>query len=163
MEQRIRDFEQVWNTRLPLLAHMTQVELLEFIPRPLLVRQTNYHHLLPEAMLARWFAADSVEQDAIMMEYAAEAPFSDIDNDDLELLFPKSPMEYAAEAPFSDIDNDDLELLFPKSPKNYDIAYDEDGEWSYYNGTWYLLHPDGRHPLDYPRLDDYDDPADLFN
>ena len=138
MEQRIRDFEQVWNTRLPLLAHMTQVELLEFIPRPLLVRQTNYHHLLPEAMLARWFAADSVEQDAIMMEYAAEAPFSDIDNDDLE-------------------------LLFPKSPKNYDIAYDEDGEWSYYNGTWYLLHPDGRHPLDYPRLDDYDDPADLFN
>lgn len=136
MEQRIREFEQVWNTRLPLLAHLTPLELLEFIPRPLLVRQTNRHHLLPDAMLARWFAADSVEQDAIM-EY------------------------HATQVPFSDIDNDDLELLFPKSPKNYDNAYDEDGEWSYYNGRWYLLHPDGSHPLDYPRLDDYDDPRDI--
>ena len=60
--------------------------------------------------------------------------------------------------PFSDIDNDDLHLLFPK---NYDISYDEDGEWSYYNGVWYLALPAGNNPLDYPPIDDYDDPRDL--
>jgi hypothetical protein len=63
--------------------------------------------------------------------------------------------------PFSGIDNDDLNELFPKTPKNYDIAYDEDGEWSYYRGEWLLSCPAGHNPLDYPMIDDYDSLSDL--
>ena len=62
-----------------------------------------------------------------------------------------------ADAPLVD---DDLHELFQKNPKNYDIAYDEDGEWSYYRGEWLLSCPAGYNPLDYPLIDDYDDPLD---
>ena len=66
-----------------------------------------------------------------------------------------------AAMPFSDIDNYDFRELFPKNPKNYDIAYDEeDGEWSYHRGEWLLSCPAGHNPLDYPLIDDYDDPRD---
>jgi len=121
----------------------------------------------------------------------AALPFSEIDNDDFKQLFEKTPdygftekeFDNAVEwfnlnfykmfrfpappritdntMPFSDIDNDDLNELFPKNPKNYDIAYDEDGEWSYYRGEWLLSCPAGHNPLDYPMYDDYDDPADI--
>jgi hypothetical protein len=120
----------------------------------------------------------------------AAMPFSDIDNDDFKQLFEKTPDYGFTEAefdaavewfdlnfytefrfpappritsnmPFSDIDNDDLHELFPKNPKNYDIAYDEDGEWSYYRGEWLLSCPAGHNPLDYPMYDDYDDPRDI--
>ena len=121
----------------------------------------------------------------------AALPFSDIDNDDFKQLFEKEPDYGFTEAefdaavdwfdlnfykmfkfpappritdktmPFSDIDNDDLHELFPKTPKNYDIAYDEDGEWSYYRGEWLLSCPAGHNPLDYPMYDDYDDPRDI--
>ena len=122
----------------------------------------------------------------------AAMPFSDIDNDDFKELFEKTPDYGFTEAefdaavdwfnidfynqfkfpappalpciamPFSDIDNDDLTELFPKNPKNYDIAYDEDGEWSYYRGEWLLSCPAGYNPLDYPLIDDYDDPRDIY-
>ena len=118
----------------------------------------------------------------------ATMPFSDIDNDELKQLFEtpdygftEAEFDAAVEwfnldffnqfkfpappritdAPFSDIDNDDLRELFPKNPKNYDIAYDQDGEWSYYRGEWLLSCPAGHNPLDYPLIDDYDDPRDL--
>ena len=116
----------------------------------------------------------------------ATMPFSDIDNDELKKLFEtpdygfteagfdaavdwfnieffkefKFPAPPRIDTPFSDIDNDDLNELFPKNPKNYDIAYDEDGEWSYYRGEWLLSCPAGHNPLDYPLYDDYDDPLD---
>jgi hypothetical protein len=121
----------------------------------------------------------------------ADMPFSDIDNDEFKQLFEKTPDYGFTEAefdaavdwfdldfykmfrfpappritdktmPFSDINNDDLNELFPKTPKNYDIAYDEDGEWSYYRGKWLLSCPAGHNPLDYPMIDDYDDPRDI--
>jgi hypothetical protein len=75
--------------------------------------------------------------------------------------FPAPPRITDNTMPFSDIDNDDLHELFPKNPKNYDIAYDEDGEWSYYRGEWLLSCPAGHNPLDYPMYDDYDDPRDI--
>ena len=119
----------------------------------------------------------------------AAMPFSDIDNDDLKQLFetpdygfteaefdaavdwfnidffkqfqfPAPPALPRIAMPFGDIDNDDLHELFPKNPKNYDIAYDEDGEWSYYRGEWLLSCPADHNPLDYPLIDDYDDPLD---
>ena len=119
----------------------------------------------------------------------ATMPFSDIDNDELKKLFetpdygfteaefdaavdwfnieffkefkfPAPPALPRIDMPFSDIDNDDLHELFQKNPKNYDIAYDEDGEWSYYRGEWLLSCPAGYNPLDYPLIDDYDDPLD---
>lgn len=121
----------------------------------------------------------------------AAMPFSDIDNDELKQLFetpdygfteaefdnavewfnldfynqfkfPAPPALPRITMPFSDIHNDDLCELFPKNPKNYDIAYDEDGEWSYYRGEWLLSSPAGHNPLDYPLINDYDDPCDLF-
>jgi hypothetical protein len=58
MDQRIRDFEPLWNARLIPL---------EFLERPALVRSTCEHWLLPEAELERWFAAPTVqERDAIL-------------------------------------------------------------------------------------------------
>ena len=126
---------------------------------------------------------------AIARKPFATMPFSDIDNDELKKLFetpdygftdaefdaavdwfnleffkefkfPAPPRITDKTMPFSDIDNDDLNELFPKNPKNYDIAYDEDGEWSYYRGEWLLSCPAGHNPLDYPLIDDYDNPLD---
>jgi len=36
--------------------------------------------------------------------------------------------------PFHELSDQDFLELFPK---NYDLAYDEDGEWVYYNGEWF--------------------------
>lgn len=94
--------------------------------------------------------------------------------------------------PFRNISDQDFYELFSR---HGDTAYDEDGEWTYLYGAWYLTaqHEKGewayvngewtfgewfylssigwkfepRHtdqvynPLDYPLIDDYDDPADL--
>ena len=138
------------------------------------------------ALLTKLYLAIASQTTAL-----ATMPFSDIDNDDFKELFEKTPDYGFTEAefdaavdwfnidfynqfkfpappalpridmPFSDIDNDDLHELFQKNPKNYDIAYDEDGEWSYYRGEWLLSCPAGYNPLDYPLIDDYDDPRDL--
>jgi hypothetical protein len=66
--------------------------------------------------------------------------------------------------PFRDLSDTELSELFAE---NYDLAYDEDGEWVFYNGEWLLAGPpldtddqDGPAPLDYP-LYDYEDPRDL--
>lgn len=66
MDQRIRDFEPLWNA----LTHLALVPL----PPPRLVRSTCEHWTLPQAELTRWFAAPTVaERDAIL---AANRTFS---------------------------------------------------------------------------------------
>jgi len=73
--------------------------------------------------------------------------------------------------PFSEIDNDALNALFPKPyfPEEYEVGYDADGnEWVHARGVWYPCVEDqdediddqDEDPLDYP-LYDYDDPRDL--
>jgi hypothetical protein len=58
MDLRIRDFEFLWNA----LFHRALVP-----PPPLLERSTCEHWTLPEAELARWFAAPTVaERDTIL-------------------------------------------------------------------------------------------------
>lgn len=74
MEQRIRDFEQMWDSRLQPPAQLVRFEFADIpiFPRPALVRQTNRHELLPAEMRERWWNADSGEiRDSIMMEYEA--------------------------------------------------------------------------------------------
>ncbi len=56
MDQRIRDFEPLWNA----LGHPALVP-----PPPRLERSTCEHWTLPEAELARWFAAPT-EREAIL-------------------------------------------------------------------------------------------------
>jgi hypothetical protein len=58
MDQRIRDFEPLWNAR------VIPLDLLP-LARPALVRSTCEHWTLPEAELARWFASP-MERDAIL-------------------------------------------------------------------------------------------------
>jgi len=58
MDQRIRDFEPLWNARVIPLDHQP-------LTRPALVRSTCEHWTLPEAELARWFASPT-ERDAIL-------------------------------------------------------------------------------------------------
>ena len=59
MDQRIRDFEPLWNA----LHHLALLPL----PPAQLVRSTCEHWTLPEAELARWFASPTVaERDAIL-------------------------------------------------------------------------------------------------
>ena len=70
--------------------------------------------------------------------------------------------------PFSEIDNDELDELFPKPyfPEEYEVGYDADGnEWVHARGVWYpcledIDQDDDEDPLDYP-LYDYEDPHDL--
>ena len=58
--------------------------------------------------------------------------------------------------PFADINDQAFLALFPKSG---DLAYDEDGEWMFYNGEWLLTGPpvDGIPYEDYGFLEDYED------
>jgi len=73
MEQRIRDFELLWNA----LFHPAFV-----LPPPPLVRSTCEHWTLPEAELARWFAAPTVaERDAILAANRTECRYSWNDQD----------------------------------------------------------------------------------
>jgi hypothetical protein len=59
MDQRIRDFEPLWNA----LDHLA----LQPLPQARLERSTCEHWTLPEAELARWFASPTVaERDAIL-------------------------------------------------------------------------------------------------
>lgn len=59
MDQRIRDFEPLWNA----LDHLA----LQPLPQARLERSTCEHWTLPEAELARWFAAPTVaERDTIL-------------------------------------------------------------------------------------------------
>jgi hypothetical protein len=74
MEQRIREFEQVWASRIPPIPVLERYEYVEppFFPPPPLQRQTNSHELLPQPMRERWWNAETaVDRDAIMMEYEA--------------------------------------------------------------------------------------------
>jgi len=58
--------------------------------------------------------------------------------------------------PFAHINDRAFLELFPKSG---DLAYDEDGEWVYFNGEWLLLGPsvDGISYEEYGFLEDYED------
>jgi hypothetical protein len=68
MDQRIRDFELLWNA----LFHRALVP-----PPPRLVRSTCEHWTLPEAELERWFAAPTVaERDAILAANRTERRYS---------------------------------------------------------------------------------------
>ena len=68
MDQRIRDFELLWNA----LFHRALVP-----PPSRLVRSTCEHWTLPEAELARWFAAPTVaERDAILAANRTEHRYS---------------------------------------------------------------------------------------
>jgi hypothetical protein len=68
MDLRIRDFEFLWNA----LFHRALVP-----PPPLLERSTCEHWTLPEAELARWFAAPTVaERDAILAANRTEHRYS---------------------------------------------------------------------------------------
>ena len=71
--------------------------------------------------------------------------------------------------PFSEIDNAELDELFPKPyfPEDYEVGYDADGnEWVHARGVWYPCVEDqdedidDQGPLNYP-LYDYEDPRDL--
>jgi len=68
MDLRIRDFELLWNA----LGHPALLP-----PPPALVRSTCEHWTLPEAELARWFAAPTVaERDAILAANRTEPRYS---------------------------------------------------------------------------------------
>ena len=71
--------------------------------------------------------------------------------------------------PFSEIDNAELDELFPKPyfPELYEVGYDADGnEWVHARGVWYPCVEDqdedidDQGPLNYPPYD-YEDPRDL--
>ena len=71
MNQRIAQFEIVWNERLrvrlsPALG--PDPDILS-IPIPRLIRQTNQHELLSQEHRVQWFNAETqAERDAIMAE-----------------------------------------------------------------------------------------------
>ena len=94
MEQRIRDFEPLWNA----------INLIALIgpPHPL-VRQTNEHHLLPDAALAQWWVAGLEERAAIMAEYLPLPEFDPVQ----EVYRGANPLDY------HDPDADDI----------YDLEY----------------------------------------
>jgi len=56
--------------------------------------------------------------------------------------------------PFADISDGDFRVLFPV---NYDLAYDDEGEWVYCHGHWYLASDDRPHIGDQDPLN-YNDP-----
>ena len=67
MDQRIRDFEPLWNA----LNHPA------LLPQPRLERSTCEHWTLPEAELTRWFASPTVaERDAILAANRTVCRFS---------------------------------------------------------------------------------------
>lgn len=71
MNDRIAQFERVWNTRLlppPRLVRMVQPDPDEF-PREELRRQTNRHHLLPPDLEQRWWTATADEKENIMFQF----------------------------------------------------------------------------------------------
>jgi len=57
----------------PYNQTMERIEPVTEFPRPTLVRQTNEHHLLPDAVLAQWYAAEtSAEREAILDAHLPE-------------------------------------------------------------------------------------------
>jgi len=71
MNQRIAEFERMWNARLPpppqRLVRFVEPEF--DIPQPVLRRQTNLHHIFPEELEQRWLAATAEERDNIEFEF----------------------------------------------------------------------------------------------
>jgi len=99
MDQRIRDFEPLWNA-----IHFA-------LPRPVLVRQTNEHHLLSDAALAQWFAATAEGREAIIAEHLPERrPENNADYEEFD-FFPDMPA-------FDPLDYDD-----PDADDTYDLDY----------------------------------------
>jgi hypothetical protein len=120
MDQRIRDFELLWDA----LFHRALVP-----PPPALVRSTCEHWTLPEAELARWFAAPTVaERDAILVanrtvhRYSWNEPI-EIDAEEArlnkELHFGYETYDplpyYDPAAPDQDFDLDDQEIEQPRA------------------------------------------------
>jgi len=76
MEQRIKAFEEMWRSRLPIPVLLRapvyeDYAVMEF-PRPELRRCTNQHEALPDDFRTRWDEAKTYEEkDAILMEYEA--------------------------------------------------------------------------------------------
>ena len=100
MEQRIRDFEPLWNAI-----------NLGPIPRPVpLTRQTNEHHLLPAAALAQWYAADPEERAGIIAANVIE----------FDAEFVADPVVYRGPAPLI---HDPLAYYDPDADDIYDMEF----------------------------------------
>ena len=98
MDQRIRDVEPMWNA-------------IHFV-RPPLLRQTNEHHLLSDAALAQWFAAETgAEREAIIVEHLPERrPENNADYEEFD-FFPDMPAF------------DPLDYVDPDADDTYDLEY----------------------------------------
>lgn len=82
MDQRIRDFEPLWNA----LRHLA----LQPLQPGQLVRSTCEHWTLPEAELARWFASPTVaERDAILAANRTPHRYSWDEPDDQDPFIPE--------------------------------------------------------------------------
>lgn len=62
MNERIAQFELVWNARFPRPELVRSAAIEEEFPRHPLVRQTNEHELLPEEFRERWWSAQTAEE-----------------------------------------------------------------------------------------------------
>jgi hypothetical protein len=104
MEQRIRDFEPLWNA-------INLIALIGPIPLPqALTRSTNEHHLLPDAALTQWWTAETVEErQAIMEEHLP-----------LEVEFDQHQEVYRGPAPLI---HDPLVYYDPDADDIYDLEY----------------------------------------
>ncbi len=86
MNQRIANFEVMWNNRL-LRPTLVRFEPEEFDPQmfqvfreiPQLVRQTNRHELLSPENRERWWNANQAEREEIMDEELPEPEELDFD------------------------------------------------------------------------------------
>jgi hypothetical protein len=106
MDQRIRDFEPLWNA-------INRIALFGAIPPPQpLVRQPNEHHLLPGEALNQWWIAETVEErQAIMAEYL---PLPELD--------PRQDV-YRGPAPLQAPLQDPLDYDDPDADDVYDLEY----------------------------------------
>lgn len=105
MEQRIRDFEPLWNAI-----------NLGTIPRSVpLTRQTNEHHLLPASALVQWYAAEPEERAGIIAANVNRAFEFDADTE-----FVADTVVYRGPAPLI---HDPLAYYDPDADDIYDMEF----------------------------------------
>ena len=103
MDQRIRDFEPLWNA-------INLIALIGPIPRPALTRSTNEHHLLPDAVLNLWWTAETGdERQAILAQHLP-----------VEREFDPLQEVYRGPAPLI---QDPLDYYDPDADEIYDLEY----------------------------------------
>jgi hypothetical protein len=134
MDQRIRDFDLLWNA----LFHRALVP-----PPSRLVRSTCEHWTLPEAELARWFAAPTVaERDAILAANRTEHRYSwnepvEIDPEEArlnkELHFGYEtygpPAYYDPDAPDQEFEPPQAEWLQRTTAQDFEVVGQPRAEW----------------------------------